>query len=690
MLANVRTTRHSRRRTCRQSRQGTLQSLVPVPSGRSDGLRPPKSGPTASWVRPLGARRRLTAAVRAFVCVAFLFVALDGALLPVAAAASNESTARFSAHVEPEAPAPGRPNSTLVALTPVAQNDAAAGSSEEGSASTGQAASGSSTAKQLRGQAGSPPSGSTDASAPNERRQGTEQPSKQTQEQTPARQTAESKGPAGSKSSQQAAPARPVRQRRRPPSHPPWELWPYRVRLAVGFQPEVLRATGLRRQVLHELRVGLERTYGQMWQSRLTPLDWLVPQVRESLARVTPDTVKQHLPSDDRQWPDKVFLVVVEAKGGRFTVSGREWDRSTETLTPVVSSDLFAPQFVGAAVLRLVTQLFRPVAEIEQSETETVLVKLRAGEFLPFDSPDAAVQPGTFFVPFYRYLDRDYRVRAIQFVPWTYLRFVSRERARATCQLVSALRLPLGTGRRRRVEAQAIAVRPYFDQTELTLVSQLNPAKRLVGYRVLIFNKKPQRRTQPADGQKEQKPAEPVEKPLIVLSDRDGTVAVPVDRQHPLRWVYVQSGKNLLARVPLVPGVQQKMTIPVPDDSILLQVQAELADLEARLIDLVAQRTVLLALIQKFADDEKWQQVDQAVARLKQLPPRRTLETELRAIQFAAVRKAQQAGLRGLERKIQKECGELADVMKRYLDDSKVRDVLSEVEQLRQVSGKNR
>ncbi|NOX54221.1 MAG: hypothetical protein GXP27_07215, partial [Planctomycetes bacterium] len=220
-----------------------------------------------------------------------------------------------------------------------------------------------------------------------------------------------------------------------------------------------------------------------------------------------------------------------------------------------------------------------------------------------------------------------------------------------------------------------------YTQTRLHLVNQLNRSKRLVGYRVLVFNKRPQPR-------KEGDQTEPL-KPLIMLSDRDGTVVIPVESDHPLRWVYVQSGKNLLARVPIVPGVEPHMTIPVPDDSLHLRVQGQLTKLETRLIDVVAQRAVLIALLQKFADAGKWQQVDKVLAELDKLPTKRYFQSELQAIRFPAVTEAEKRRLRVVKMRIEKECRDVAELIDHHLDDSKLRDVKSEVEELRKALQKD-
>ncbi|HID23063.1 MAG TPA: hypothetical protein EYP14_11770 [Planctomycetaceae bacterium] len=437
----------------------------------------------------------------------------------------------------------------------------------------------------------------------------------------------------------------------------------------------------LRDEIRAELIAAADRTYCQMWKTDVVSLPWLVPATGALLERLTATSVKRQMQSLGEQQPDKLFLLVVEATASIYRVTGREWDRSSETLSAPIAQVVFARSELASVIFRLVQRLFRPLLQIESAGVETVNVTIRAGELLPSDSPDAALPPGMFFQPFFRYLDRQYHVRSIQTVPWTYLRLNSTNRAKAVCDLVTGLRMPLGSGRRRRVEVQAIALHATFGQTRLELVNQLNRSKRLVGYRVLVFNKRPQPRK---EGDQTVLP-----QPLIMLSDRDGTVVIPVEPDHPVRWVYVQSGKNLLARVPIVPGVERHMTIAVPDDSLQLRVQGQLTRLETRLIDVVAQRAVLMALLQKFAEAGKWQQVDKVLAELDKLPTKRYFQSELQAIRFPAVTEAEKRRLRVAKLRIEKECRDVAELIDHHLDDSKLRDVKSEVDELRKALQKD-
>ena len=53
-------------------------------------------------------------------------------------------------------------------------------------------------------------------------------------------------------------------------------------------------------------------------------------------------------------------------------------------------------------------------------------------------------------------------------------------------------------------------------------------------------------------------------------------VTLQVKEGLPTVWLYVYSGKALLARVPYAPGLRPVETVELPDDSIRLRVEGEL------------------------------------------------------------------------------------------------------------------
>ena len=174
-----------------------------------------------------------------------------------------------------------------------------------------------------------------------------------------------------------------------------------------------------------------------------------------------------------------------------------------------------------------------------------------------------------------RYYDREHKLQQIRDLPWTYVRVKAVERARMECETVSAFRTPL-SGSRRRMEIYAIAARPVFPATRLILAPRGDASDPLPGCRVELFDRLPT-----AD--------DPVEDRIELLTDRRGSIVINADPARPLWHVLVHSGKAILGRVPIIPGLVETATLAIPDDSARLSVEGALSVVEGELIDFRAQ-----------------------------------------------------------------------------------------------------
>lgn len=377
--------------------------------------------------------------------------------------------------------------------------------------------------------------------------------------------------------------------RRRPKPKPPEipiEKRPYKVRVSVVFGQSTILTPAFRQRILREIENGVDRSYGQMWQLDVRENFWL-PLCRKAglemltteglLARFLPDKPGARMPFD------KLFVVTVERAGPRFTLAGREWDSKSRTSGPTETTATSLPREVGRKLFSLLPRLFHPVLQIDKVTPVTVELRYQAAEFPAVDPAVAQVKVGDIVVPYFRYFDKSSTLQRIRSVPWTYISIESIKRQHIKADLIMDRVGRLGTGRTRGVEILASVIRPQHKSSRLTMVYQTDVTKPLAGYNVHLIAKKFYR-------------DRPVTIPILLYSNRDGGVDVPVFDGFPIVWVYVYSGAALLARVPYVPGVTDTDLIELPDDSLRLGVEGKVALLKGRLIDIVAQRVTLMAL----------------------------------------------------------------------------------------------
>ncbi len=384
---------------------------------------------------------------------------------------------------------------------------------------------------------------------------------------------------------------------------------------------------------------------------------------------------------------DKLYPVSVELDGSRYSVASREWDRASELITPVRRRSTIDRRAVAAEISRLLSRLFRPLVQIEAADPVSARIRTMASEYVAADPGFSQVDKGTMFIPLFRYLDRNRVVQRIQFLPWTYLTAEELERHRANCRVDTGVKTPLGAFRRRRMELRALRINPALDESTLTLVPRRNHSKPLVGYLVAVYNDPPPPPPKKGEEKKEEtedeKAEEEREKPDVYRSNRHGQVTVPVDPEDALQWVFIRSGTALLAKFPIVAGTESNMIVECPDDTIRLDVEGQIALLQSRLIDTIAKREMVKAMIRNRMKKDEWKKVDESVGELKSLPGFDDFKKMVTAIQYPAEKRAQARKDRISESRIKKLGSEVLKIASIHLDQKKIDELVEEVQEQR-------
>jgi hypothetical protein len=380
---------------------------------------------------------------------------------------------------------------------------------------------------------------------------------------------------------------------------------------------------------------------------------------------------------------DKVFPVSVEVEGGSYTVSAREWDRESELLTTVRTRTTLDRRTIAAQIISLLGEVFRPITLIDEATPTTARIRYKAGEYPPGDPTFALAKQDAIYVPFFRYLDRKKVVQKLQFLPWSYITATKVERIRAYCELDTGVKTPLGSFKRRRMELRALAVKSYTDQTTLTLVPKRNRTRPLVGYLVAVYDEIPPPPPEPGEKPKEDAPER--EKPDIYRSDRFGNVTIPVDPNKPLQWVFIRSGSALLAKFPLVAGVERQMTVECPDDTIRLDVEGQIVLLQSRLVDTIAKQAMVKAMITNRVKKGEWKKVGESLQELDELATIEDFETLVSEIQYPALKKADERRDRASKGRIKKLGAAVLKVARVHLDQQKLDEFREDIVQQRQI-----
>ena len=150
----------------------------------------------------------------------------------------------------------------------------------------------------------------------------------------------------------------------------------------------------------------------------------------------------------------------------------------------------------------------------------------------------------------------------------------------------------------------------------LRLQSRTNAEKPLVGYEVYS-----------------QKPGEEATT-RIGASDSAGKVTV---RPGPsaVQTLFIKHGGQLLAKLPVVPGAEREIAVPLPDDDMRLAAEARLAAMREDLVDVVARRNILMARARQKIEQKDFDAAQELIRAVDELPGRSqfnlTLTTAARA-----------------------------------------------------------
>ncbi|HEV7999467.1 MAG TPA: hypothetical protein VGP63_06285 [Planctomycetaceae bacterium] len=454
-----------------------------------------------------------------------------------------------------------------------------------------------------------------------------------------------------------------------------FDYLPYQVSVSIAFSRDAEVTDEFRQRVCSALRTRLEQTFGAAWVlpsgTAIRINDRLTPPSELGLERLTYATAAEQLSGVAC---DKAYFLTVSREGPRWSVAGREWDHTLQTVSTLAVETTVERRRVSDAALAVIKRLFSPlliVSDADRQSKSAVLV-IRAGA-IPFGDPKfEPLRAGDILRPAFRFLDSKRNLRSIQSVPWTYLVLEQdgKGRSQIKASVVSTYRAPLAANMRRRVEALAVKVRPELAETHLKLVAGKTPAQPQGGLFVTISDLPAEKSSGQAEKQSGTPPAEPVETRL--LSDRRGEVTIPVDARHPVVRLEVHSGSAILARRPFVPGLEADVTLEVADDRVRLGTEQEIDILESQLIETVAKRGALLARTRGALSRSDIAGAQQLLAEVERMPPSDEYLKQLNKIRVLALEAAQKRGDRVAERRIEDLCTKTLERITQYLPEDRV------------------
>lgn len=394
-----------------------------------------------------------------------------------------------------------------------------------------------------------------------------------------------------------------------------WDIEPYRIHLTIAIDAPA----GLADQLAAELPIYFKQrvaaSIGALWRLET---EVATGGERHRLLKGL-DALSDGEPIAAVAGEEKQLFATLRWTPWGYELSAREYDRYVQRWGATVHAAARQRDALAEQMFALVHQAVAPLAQVTLDTDNSDLVQLTLrGSALPQRSDDViTVEPGDAFLPVLRRTTREGELvtDGVQVVPWTYIEVTGLPDAEGGSKQIvgrvqSGTRRPLGVRRRGRIEQVAIALRADPADATIRLHSRTEAEKPLVAYDVFAQN----------TGEKETR--------LVGLSDENGELCVAPGKTA-IQLLYVKSAGELLARLPIVPGVDRYVDVPLPDDDVRLRAQARLAALREDLVDLVARRNIFMARVRHQIEEKNYGQARELLELLDELPGRAQFNQQL-------------------------------------------------------------
>lgn len=147
----------------------------------------------------------------------------------------------------------------------------------------------------------------------------------------------------------------------------------------------------------------------------------------------------------------------------------------------------------------------------------------------------------------------------------------------------------------------------------------------------------------------------------------------------PLYLYYVKNGETLLARLPIVTGMKKMEQADLPDDRRRLETEAFLRGLQGEVLDIVVRRKILESRIKQKTKTGKREEAERLLDDLKRVKSYDKMAEQIEGIQRRALSTEQGLVSPGALKRIDKMLDTTRQMMQKYLQDTLVRDLESEL-----------
>jgi hypothetical protein len=335
----------------------------------------------------------------------------------------------------------------------------------------------------------------------------------------------------------------------------------------------------------------------------------LAMTLTEPEAKLIPPPVDQLVASQIEEF-DKVFLVRVRTSDSQPSIDVVEIDVLIRFFGSVTSVSLTAGETMSEAIGQGLIQAFSPVVRIDNAGQKTAEGILRASGLIVNDDSPGKVRVGDVLMPATRKDDRNGNPFLIGPIDWAYLMCNEVDEDTVKMGFYAGRAGGLQGRKNNRTHRVAIKIKSKGDQTMLRLHAQGDPDFPLIGYEIY------------------EKELDSKEMSFVGRTDWNGRIDIDKN-EDPLRLMYVKNGGAVLARLPMVPGLDPKAVADIRSDDMRLEAESYIRGVQNSIIDLVAVRELFKARITMRLQNGEMEAAEELMDLLRSQPSNEALANEM-------------------------------------------------------------